>query len=39
LGEVEFRDGPYGVITDYFRAPLKAGIRTGNILFNGGAEA
>jgi len=36
MGEVEFRDGPYGVLLDYMHAPLKAGINTRGILFGGG---
>jgi hypothetical protein len=36
MGEVEFRDGPFGVITDYIHAPLRAGISTKNIVFSGG---
>jgi hypothetical protein len=35
MGEVEFREGPYGVILDYMHAPLKAGINTSGILFGG----
>jgi hypothetical protein len=35
MGEVEFRDGPFGVMTDYIHAPLRAGISTKNILFSG----
>src|SRR5580704_9152026 len=35
MGEVELRDGPFGVITDYIHAPLRAGISTKNILFSG----
>ncbi|HZD91367.1 MAG TPA: hypothetical protein VE224_14795 [Pseudolabrys sp.] len=35
MGEVEFRSGPYGLMTDYLHAPLKSGISTRNILFNG----
>lgn len=36
MGEVEFRDGPYGILLDYLHAPLRAGIDTRNILFGGG---
>ena len=36
MGEVEFRSGPYGVLVDYIHAPLKAGVSTRNVLFNGG---
>ena len=36
MGEVEFRDGPFGVITDYIHAPLRAGVNTKNIVFSGG---
>jgi hypothetical protein len=35
MGEVEFRDGSFGVITDYLHAPLRSGIDTRNILFSG----
>jgi hypothetical protein len=35
MGEVEFRDDSFGVITDYLHAPLRAGIDTHNILFSG----
>jgi hypothetical protein len=38
MGEAEFRDGPYGFITDYIHAPFKAGINTPNLIF-GGANA
>jgi hypothetical protein len=38
MGEAEFRDGPYGFITDYIHAPFKAGINTPNLVF-GGANA
>jgi hypothetical protein len=36
MGEVEFRDGPFGVMTDYIHAPLRAGVNTRNIVFSGG---
>lgn len=35
MGEAEFRAGPYGLLVDYLHAPLKAGVSTRNILFNG----
>ena len=35
MGEVELRNGPFGVIADYIHAPVKSGISTRNILFNG----
>src|ERR1700733_2402122 len=35
MGEVEFRDGPFGVMVDYIHAPVRAGISTRNILFSG----
>jgi hypothetical protein len=35
MGEVEFRDGPFGVMTDYIHAPLTTGVSTRNILFSG----
>jgi hypothetical protein len=37
MGQVEFRNGPFGLLADYLHAPLKAGISTRNILFTGGA--
>jgi hypothetical protein len=36
MGGAEFREGPYGVLLDYVHAPLRAGISTKNIVFNGG---
>jgi hypothetical protein len=36
MGEVEFRNGPFGIVLDYLHAPLKAGVTTRNILFSGG---
>jgi hypothetical protein len=35
MGEAEFRSGQFGLIVDYIHAPLKAGVSTRNILFNG----
>jgi hypothetical protein len=35
MGEIEFRYGPYGLITDYIHAPLKAGASTRGVLFSG----
>jgi hypothetical protein len=35
MGEFEFRNGPFGLMVDYIHAPLKSGIDTRNILFNG----
>src|SRR5690348_13441004 len=35
MGEVEFRNGPFGLLADYLHAPLKAGISTRNIFFTG----
>ncbi len=35
MGEVEFRNGPFGVLADYIHAPVKSGIATRNVLFNG----
>ena len=35
MGEAEFRNGPFGVVVDYIHAPLKSGVSTHNILFNG----
>jgi hypothetical protein len=37
MGQVEFRNGPFGLLADYIHAPLQAGISTRNILFTGGA--
>jgi len=37
MGQVEFRNGPIGLLADYIHVPLKAGISTRNILFTGGA--
>jgi hypothetical protein len=39
LGEVELRDGPFGVMIDYMHVPVKEGISTRNILFSGGTAA
>jgi hypothetical protein len=39
MGEVEFRAGQYGLLVDYIHVPLKAGISTHNILFNGASGA
>ena len=36
MGQAEFRNGAYGIVADYFHAPLKAGISTRRILFDGG---
>jgi hypothetical protein len=36
MGQVEFRDGPFGILADYIHAPVKAGINTRNIVFGGG---
>jgi hypothetical protein len=36
MGEVEFRNGPVGVLLDYLHAPLGVGFGTRNILFGGG---
>lgn len=36
MGQVEFRDGPFGFLADYIHAPLRAGITTRNIVFGGG---
>ena len=35
FGSAEFRYGSYGLVLDYIHAPLKAGVSTQNILFNG----
>jgi len=35
MGTVEFRDGQFGLAIDYLHAPLKSGVTTRNILFNG----
>lgn len=35
MGEIEFRNGPYGVLVDYLHAPVKTGISTRDILFGG----
>jgi hypothetical protein len=35
MGQAEFRSGAFGLITDYIHAPLKAGVGTRTILFNG----
>jgi hypothetical protein len=35
MGEVEFRNEPVGVLVDYSHTPLKSGVSTHNILFNG----
>ena len=36
MGQAEFRSGPFGVVTDFIHAPLKAGVTTGEVLFGGG---
>ena len=36
MSQAEFRNGSYGVITDFIHAPLKSGISTRDILFGGG---
>ncbi len=36
MGQAEFRSGPFGVVTDFIHAPLKAGVTTGDVLFGGG---
>ena len=35
MSEAEFRHRPYGLIIDYIHAPLKSGVSTRNVLFNG----
>ena len=35
MGNVEFRDGPFGLDIDYLHAPLKSGVSTRNVLFHG----
>ncbi len=35
MGAVEFRSEPYSLMLDYLHAPLKSGVATHNILFNG----
>ncbi len=36
MGQAEFRSGPFGVVTDFIHAPLKASVTTGDILFGSG---
>jgi len=36
MGQVEFRDGPFGFLGDYIHAPLRVGITTRNIVFGSG---
>ena len=36
MGEIEFRSGPYGLVTDYIHAPIKAGVGTRGVLFTSG---
>ena len=36
MGQAEFRNGQFGVVTDFIHAPLKSGISTRDILFGGG---
>ena len=36
MGQAEFRNDSFGVITDFIHAPLKSGISTRDILFGGG---
>ena len=38
MGEIEFRNGPVGVLIDFLHAPLKAGVTTRNIVFSGGGS-
>jgi hypothetical protein len=36
MGQVEFRSGQFGLLTDYVHAPLKSGVGTSGVLFTGG---
>src|SRR5215472_15313227 len=36
MGTVEFRDGRFGAVFDYTHTPLRTGITTRNVFFNGG---
>src|SRR3954466_16060031 len=36
MGQAEFRNDQFGVITDFIHAPLKSGVTTGEVLFGGG---
>ena len=38
MGSVEARNGQFGVFVDYMHAPIRAGITTRNVLFNGGTS-
>jgi hypothetical protein len=35
MGSVEIRDDAFGLVLDYFHAPIKTGVSTGGILFSG----
>jgi hypothetical protein len=39
MGEAEFRSGPFGLLTDYIHAPLKAGVSTKNVLLGAPTRA
>src|SRR3954449_9844638 len=36
MGQAEFRNDLFGVVTDFIHAPLKSGVTTGEVLFGGG---
>jgi hypothetical protein len=38
MGQAEVRNGPFGIFVDYLHAPVRAGITTRNVLFNGGTS-
>jgi len=36
MGQIEVRNGPFGIVADYIHSPVKSGISTRNVLFGGG---